>query len=75
MDKYGDLSGIVADLDHYIGIVEKEGVGMAGLCLRMARIELQMKIHGVTNEEFDALCEFMQATVAGRMAGSDPGRE
>jgi hypothetical protein len=61
MDKYGSLSGIIADLDHYIGLVEEEGLGTAGLCLRIARMELQMKIHGVTNEEFDALCEFLQS--------------
>jgi hypothetical protein len=64
MDKYGHLVGLVADLDHYIDIVEKEGVDIAGLCLRMAKMELQMKIHGVSSDEFDALCQFMQAAVS-----------
>lgn len=71
MGKYGNLAGIVADLDHYIDIVEKEGLGVAGLCMRMAKMELQIKIHGVSNDEFDALCEFMQTAVANRIGSSE----
>jgi hypothetical protein len=60
MDNSQDLAGIVADLDRLIENLEGTDTGIAALCLKMARIDLQMKLHNVTDEEFGALYELMK---------------
>jgi hypothetical protein len=69
MAKHVDLVGIVTDLDRYIAILETGETSVAALCLRMARMELQMKIHNITNEEFEALCDLMESTLASQPPG------
>jgi organic hydroperoxide reductase OsmC/OhrA len=61
MDKSQDLAHLVADLDWIIERLEGTDTGMTTLCLKMARVELQMKMHNVSDEEFSALCELIQA--------------
>ncbi|MBB4041636.1 hypothetical protein GGR34_003314 [Microvirga flocculans] len=64
MDKEHDFTGIVADLDWLIKLLEGTDAAIAVLCLKMARMELQMKIHNVTSEEFEALCDFMNSATS-----------
>ncbi|WP_224315633.1 hypothetical protein [Microvirga puerhi] len=43
----------MADLDWLIELLEGTDTAVAALCLKMARMELQMKIHGITSQELD----------------------
>lgn len=69
MAKSQDLAGVVADLDRIIQILEGTDTGITSLCLKVARMELKMKIHNVTDEEFNALCDLLQSRAGGKVKG------
>jgi hypothetical protein len=58
MDKDRMLVGLAAGLDRCIAVLgREEDLGTAVLCLRMAQMELRRMIHGLSDREYDALCE------------------
>ena len=60
MDRTERLNGIVAALNDYIEVLRAyELEDTAGL-LRMAKLDLQMRIHDISGEELQALCEALE---------------
>jgi hypothetical protein len=57
------LRDLVTALDSHIGTVRAQGLDHTAALLAMAKLELQMRIHGITDAELRALTE---AVAAGR---------
>ncbi len=68
------LSGIVAALDEYIDLVRSYNMQETAVLLGMAKLDLQMKIHSVSDRELHALCDALEIRHA-RMPehGAAPG--
>jgi hypothetical protein len=64
MAKDHDLTRIAADLASLSELLDGTDTGVAALCLKIARMELLMKIHNVADEEFRAICDQMESTLA-----------
>lgn len=56
-------SQIVIALDDYIGLANSCGFSDAVLFLRMARLELMAKIHGITDAEMRAFCSVLRSRI------------
>ena len=54
------LSDIVAALDAYVRHVRRLGLRQTALLLEMAKLDLQMRIHDITDIELDALCKAIE---------------
>ncbi len=54
------LSDIVAALDTYIGHLRKLGLKQSALLMDMTKLDLQMRIHDITEVELDALCKAIE---------------
>jgi hypothetical protein len=54
------LSDIVGGLDAYVRHVRKLGLKQSALLLEMAKLDLQMRIHDITEPELDALCRAIE---------------
>jgi len=79
MDRTERLNGIVAALNDYIEVVRAYDLDETAGLLRMAKLDLQMRIHDISDEELQALCEALErgqaasgAAAAGR-GGNDIG--
>ena len=55
------LRDLVTALDAHIGTVRAQGLGHTAALLAMAKLELQMRIHGITDAELRALTEAVTA--------------
>lgn len=54
------LSDIVAALDAHIRDIRKLGLKQPALLLEMAKLDLQMRIHDISDVELNALCKAME---------------
>ena len=54
------LNGIVAALNDYIDLVRAYDLDGTAALLRMAKLDLQMHIHDISDEELQALCEAVE---------------
>lgn len=61
------LEEVIAALDKHIGVVERAGLNMAALSLKMAKIEIQLKVNGISDEEFDAFVDVLVGKNLGRV--------
>ena len=68
MDKTERLSGIVDALTEYIDVVRAYDMDDTATLLGMAKLDLQMHIHEISDEELQALCEVVEAGQAGQQA-------
>ena len=60
MDRTERLNGIVAALNDYIEVVRAYDLDETAGLLRMAKLDLQMRIHDISDEELQALCEALE---------------
>ncbi len=58
------LNGIVSTLSAYIDALCDYDMEETAELLRVVKLDLQMRIHGITNEELKALCDVLEV---GRM--------
>jgi hypothetical protein len=54
------LNGIVSALDEYISLVRAYQMEETAVLLDMAKLDLQMKIHSISDWEFHALCDALE---------------
>jgi hypothetical protein len=62
------LNELVTALDGHIGTVRAEGLDHTAALLAMAKLDLQMQIHGISDAELRALSD---AVAAAPMPGDD----
>ena len=60
MDRTERLNGIVAALNDYIDVVRAYDLDETAALLRMAKLDLQMRIHDISDAELQALCEALE---------------
>jgi hypothetical protein len=60
MDRTERLNGIVKALSDYIDVVRSYDLDGTAALLRMAKLDLQMQIHDISDEELQALCEAVE---------------
>jgi hypothetical protein len=72
MDRTERLNGIVAALNDFIDVVRAYDLEDTAALLRMAKLDLQMHIHDISDEELQALCEAVSQPPAVQ-AGGRPG--
>ncbi len=60
MDRTERLNGIVAALNDYIDVVRAYELDETAALLRMAKLDLQMRIHDISDVELQALCEALE---------------
>lgn len=58
-DSTKPLEDVLAALDKQIGVVERAGLSMAALSLKMAKMEIQLKVSCISDEEFDAFVDVL----------------
>jgi hypothetical protein len=54
------LRGIVASLNEHIDVLRACGLSDARQLLSIAKLDLQMRIHGISDEELRAFCEALE---------------
>jgi hypothetical protein len=54
------LNGIVAALSEYINVVRGYDMQATAVLLDMAKIDLQTRIHAISDREFRALCDALE---------------
>ena len=59
-DKTEQLNSIVAALTDYITVVRSFQLQETAVLLDMAKLDLQMKIHSISDRELQALCEALE---------------
>ena len=68
------LNGIVSALDEYITLVRAFQMEETAVLLDMAKLDLQMKIHSISDWEFHALCDALEDRHASpRALGGESG--
>src|SRR6266699_4332788 len=72
MDRTERLNGIVAALNDYIEVVRAYDLDETAGLLRMAKLDLQMRIHDISDEELQALCEALERGQAASGAAAGP---
>jgi hypothetical protein len=68
------LDGIVSALGKYISLVRAYHMEETAVLLNMARLDLQMKIHSISDSELQALCDVLESKYSSPAAdhnGSD----
>ena len=61
MDRTERLNGIVEALTEYIDVVRAYDMDGTATLLGMAKLDLQMHIHDISDEEVQALCDVVEA--------------
>jgi hypothetical protein len=76
------LEQAIATLNRLIELAKAHGLGNAALFLDMAKLQLQLDLHGITDGEFAALCDALEngaltgnAIAPARAAYSRPRRD
>jgi len=59
-DRAERLSGIVAALSEYINVVRRYHLRATAVLLDAAKLDLQMRIHSISDQEFHALCDALE---------------
>ena len=55
------LDAIVTALDAHIELLRGYGLDETAALLAIAKLDLQIKIHGISDQELRALCEYIEA--------------
>jgi hypothetical protein len=66
------LEQAVATLNELIEMMRANGRGDSVLFLEMAKLQVQLDLHGITDEEFFALCEALEGGTLGPASGTTP---
>jgi hypothetical protein len=76
------LEQAITTLNGLIELAKAHGLGNSALFLEMARVQLQLDLHGITDEEFGALCDALEngglvasAAACARPAHARPRRD
>ena len=76
------LEQAIATLNGLIELAKAHGLGSSAMFLDMAKLQLQLDLYGITDEEFGALCEALEngtltasAVARARAAHPRPRRE
>jgi hypothetical protein len=54
------LRRAIAAIDELIALVRETGLSQSGLFLDMAKLQLQLDLNGITDEEFGAFCDAIE---------------
>ena len=65
------LDGIVSALGKYISLVRAYHMEETAVLLNMARLDLQMKIHSISDSELQALCDALESEYISPAADRD----
>ena len=70
----GPLEQAIETLNGVIELAKTHGLANAALFLDMAKLQLQLDFHGITDEEFGALCDALEngAVAATEVARARP---
>jgi hypothetical protein len=55
------LRPVLAAIDDHIDVLRGLGLDDTAQLLAIARLDLQMRLHGISHEELDALCEALES--------------
>jgi len=55
------LERAIASIDQLIVQVGEAGLRHSGLFLEMAKLQLQLDLHGITDHEFNAFCDALES--------------
>ncbi|MEA2871496.1 MAG: hypothetical protein QOH67_1472 [Hyphomicrobiales bacterium] len=66
------LEQAVATLNGLIEMMRANGRGDSVLFLEMAKLQVQLDLHGITDEEFIALCDALDNGTLRPVAGTEP---
>jgi len=66
------LEQAVATLNGLIELMRANGLGDSALFLEMAKLQVQLDLHGITDEEFFALCDALQDGTLRPASGTEP---
>ena len=64
------LAGIVASLNEHIAALDSCGLREARQLLSVVKLDLQMRIHGISDDELHALCEVLEQQQSARLASN-----
>jgi len=67
------LNDIVSALNEYINVVRGYDMEETAVLLGMAKLDLQMKIHSISDQEFHALCDALEIRQPGVQDGGESG--
>ena len=56
------LQAILATLDDHIDVLRRFELDGTAHMLAIAKLDLQMRVHGISDEELSALCEALEST-------------
>jgi len=56
------LPAVLAAIDDQIDVLRSLGLDGTARLLAIARLDLQMRLHGISHQELDALCEALEST-------------
>ena len=66
------LEQAVATLNGLIELMRANGLGDSALFLEMAKLQVQLDFHGITDEEFFALCDALHDGTLQPASGTPP---
>ena len=55
------LQAILATIDDHIDVLRRFGIDGTAHMLAIAKLDLQMRLHGISDEELNALCEALES--------------
>jgi hypothetical protein len=55
------LEQAIASIDDLVALVGEAGLGQSQLFLEMAKLQLQLDLNGITDEEFNAFCDALES--------------
>ena len=55
------LQAILAAIDNHMEVLRGFGLGSTARMLAIAKLDLQMRLHGISDEELSALCEVLDS--------------
>ncbi len=56
------LQAILAAIDNHMEVLRGFGLGSTAQMLAIAKLDLQMRLHGISDEELSALCEVLDSS-------------
>ena len=68
----GRLEQAIATLNGLIELMRANGLGDSVLFLEMAKLQVQLDFHGITDEEFIALCDALNDGTLRPVSGTEP---
>jgi hypothetical protein len=56
------LQAILAAIDNHMEVLRGLGLGSTARMLAIAKLDLQMRLHGISDEELSALCAVLESS-------------